>query len=275
MPAVVVSAGGERVATGVQKTCSLCGATKDTAEFGPKKGSRDGKDCYCRICSTLRRRYSIPVRPSKFCEVDAAGDVVRIRKGRGRGGSVTSLTRGAQSLPVFENWADSSTTAGSGERALWAHMGSLAACMQVVRAAVENGTLHQLLGPGKPRSTFSHGDLPSRAPSRPPLAGGQVNTMPPLGNIPPPVSTTATGVPVATVVGAAGALVAANGGAADVKSAPCVLCEVVKMKEDIAMFVAGDAFCVPCDRLRRRANNLGLGYGVFVSDVNAWMFFIQ
>ena len=32
---------------------------------------------------------------------------------------------------------------------------------------------------------------------------------------------------------------------------------------------------VPCDRLRRRANNLGLGYGVFVSDVNAWMFFIQ
>ena len=44
------------------KTCSLCGNTKPLRDFGPKKGARDGKDCYCRVCSTLRRRYSIPVR---------------------------------------------------------------------------------------------------------------------------------------------------------------------------------------------------------------------
>jgi hypothetical protein len=60
MGALAASA-AERVPTGITKTCSLCGNTRDTSEFGPKKGSRDGKDCYCRICSTLRRRYSIPV----------------------------------------------------------------------------------------------------------------------------------------------------------------------------------------------------------------------
>lgn len=49
---------------GAVKTCSLCGNTKALQDFGPKKGARDGKDCYCRVCSTLRRRYSIPVRPA-------------------------------------------------------------------------------------------------------------------------------------------------------------------------------------------------------------------
>lgn len=57
------AAGGVHTPTAVMKTCSLCGSTKDIADFGPKKGSKDGRDCYCRICSTLRRRYSIPVRP--------------------------------------------------------------------------------------------------------------------------------------------------------------------------------------------------------------------
>ena len=61
-PHNILGTGPERIPTGQMKTCSLCGSTKDMCEFGPKKGSRDGKDCYCRICSTLRRRYSIPVR---------------------------------------------------------------------------------------------------------------------------------------------------------------------------------------------------------------------
>jgi hypothetical protein len=43
------------------KTCSLCGVLKEMQDFGPKRGSKDGRDCYCRICSTLRRRYTIPV----------------------------------------------------------------------------------------------------------------------------------------------------------------------------------------------------------------------
>jgi hypothetical protein len=54
------------------KTCSLCGVLKELEDFGPKKGSRDGKDCYCRICSTLRRRYTIPVRCHLRCSVLAA-----------------------------------------------------------------------------------------------------------------------------------------------------------------------------------------------------------
>lgn len=129
-------------------------------------------------------------------------------------------------------------------------------CMQVVRAAVENGTLHQFIGPSKSRTTFppSEVKIPARQGSQAP--SGATNTMPPLGNAPPPTSaaTAACSQPNS----------GASGGA-DVKSAPCVLCAVVKPKEEIAMFVAGDAFCVPCDRIRRRANNLGLGYA-FVSN---------
>lgn len=150
--------------------------------------------------------------------------------------------------------------------------------MQVVRAAVENGTLHQLLGPGKPRSTFpSPSPAELRTPPRPPQPGGQTNPMPPLGNTPPPNST-AAGIPLATAlagaagataIAATGALALAHGGGAgaEIKLAPCVLCAAMKPKEDIAMFVAGDAFCVPCDRLRRRANNLGLGCAAFNSTL--------
>lgn len=43
------------------KPCSLCNVTKELEDFGLKRGSKDGRDCYCRICSTLRRRYTIPV----------------------------------------------------------------------------------------------------------------------------------------------------------------------------------------------------------------------
>lgn len=58
---------GEPVSYG-PKVCSLCGVEKELEEFGPKKGSKDGKDCYCRICGSLRRRYTIPVRPARlFC----------------------------------------------------------------------------------------------------------------------------------------------------------------------------------------------------------------
>ena len=49
---------------GPPKPCALCGVVKQHDDFGPKKGAKDGKDCYCRICSTLRRRYTIPVRRS-------------------------------------------------------------------------------------------------------------------------------------------------------------------------------------------------------------------
>ena len=46
----------------IQKECSLCHVKKPLNEFGPKKGSRDGTDCYCRICGHLRRRFGISVR---------------------------------------------------------------------------------------------------------------------------------------------------------------------------------------------------------------------
>lgn len=51
-------------AGGEVKVCALCGETKALDAFGPKRGAKNDKDCYCRICSTLRRRHTLSVRPT-------------------------------------------------------------------------------------------------------------------------------------------------------------------------------------------------------------------
>eukprot|EP00892_Ulva_mutabilis_P002817 jgi/Ulvmu1/12536/UM090_0023.1 len=155
------------------KTCSLCGNTKPLRDFGPKKGARDGKDCYCRVCSTLRRRYSIPV----------------------------------------------------------------------VRAAVENGTIQQLMGQSKSK-VVQNADPSLLSKVRPPRtpATGPCRTPQPG----PPPAAGPHSSPGAAAVELGGAVTA------------CTLCGERYPAELIAVIVGGEAFCGPCDRTRRRANNLGL-----------------
>lgn len=117
---------------------------------------------------------------------------------------------------------------------------------------MESGTLHELLGPSKPRTTFSPSEM--RQPARtsgqglPPMMGAHERAA--------VIAPIASGNTLAVATGTSGT---ANGaGAKGLSSAPCVLCGVRKPQEEIALYVAGEAFCVPCDRLRRRANNLGM-----------------
>lgn len=109
----------------------------------------------------------------------------------------------------------------------------------MVRAAVENGTIHQLMGQSKSK-VVQNADPSQLAKVRPPR---------------PPVTSPArlmhTALPALPAAAAA-----AGGGPASVTV--CAMCGEGRPMEVIAMIVGGEAFCQTCDRMRRRANNLGL-----------------
>lgn len=49
------------------KTCTLCQQAHARSKFGQKRNTKDGLDGYCRICSTLRRRFTTTVRCLAAC----------------------------------------------------------------------------------------------------------------------------------------------------------------------------------------------------------------
>jgi hypothetical protein len=92
--------------------------------------------------------------------------------------------------------------------------------MQVVRKAVKDGTLHKLMGTSRSQGSTGGEGSRKKAPS-----AAVTNPMPqpaPAGSV------------------------------------TCALCMRPQAPSNIAMTVAGEAFCGTCDHYRRRANNLGL-----------------
>lgn len=119
--------------------------------------------------------------------------------------------------------------------------------MQVVRAAVENGTIHQLMGQSKSKvvQNADPRQLSKVRPPRPPVTSPARllhATLPPL----PAAGAAAAGGGVDVSVGAPGTVTV------------CAMCGEGRPAEAIAVVVGGEAFCQTCDRMRRRANNLGL-----------------
>lgn len=98
---------------------------------------------------------------------------------------------------------------------------------QVVRQAVKDGTLHELA------ATLRRGSKAAASDAPPPRKRGR-----------------------AAAAAVAAATAAPDGDSAD--SVVCALCVQPKSTADIAVTVAGEAFCTNCDHFRRRANNLGL-----------------
>lgn len=113
-----------------------------------------------------------------------------------------------------------------------------AAAVQVVRAAVENGTIHQLMGQSKSKvvQNADPAQLSNVRPPRPPVTA-PARPLHAAISPPQPPATGGSGAAAGTV---------------------CVMCGESRPAEVIAMMVGGDAFCSTCDRMRRRANNLGL-----------------
>jgi hypothetical protein len=110
--------------------------------------------------------------------------------------------------------------------------------LQVVRQAVQDGTLGQLLA--------NH--AATKPPPRPSRARKQ-GARPANGGAAPAAS--AGG-------GAAEPLIAGGGKVLPLDTIWCALCTNPKREGEIAITVGNEAFCEVCDHIRRRANNLGL-----------------